>query len=84
MNRVELALQQRKQSILTANENELLTSIAYATTTKVVKKDSAKRYMSDFFGELSDGGITIVEPQHTIDHKWHFVLPDPGMITDED
>lgn len=84
MNRIELALQQRKQSIRTANETELLTSIAYATTTRMIKKDSAKQYASNFISELEDGGIEVVKPECAIDSNWHFVLPDPEMIADED
>lgn len=84
MNRVELALQQRKQSILTANENELLTSIAYATTTGVIKKSNAKQYSSRFLGELRDNGIVIIKPKYAANSEWNFTLPDPGMIIDED
>jgi len=84
MNRVELALQQRKQNILTANETELLTSIAYATTTKAIKPSGDKQYSSDFLSELLHNGIVIGKPNDADDGKWHFVLPDPGMITDED
>ena len=84
MNRVELALQQRKQSILTMNENELLTSIAYATTTGVIKMSRAKQYSSRFLDELRDNGIVIIKPKYAANSEWNFTLPDPGMITDED
>ncbi|VDG25845.1 hypothetical protein [Lactiplantibacillus mudanjiangensis] len=83
MNRVELALQQRKQSILTANENELLTSIAYATTTGVIKKSNAKQYSSRFLGELRDNGIVIIKPKYAANSEWNFTLTDPGVLTDE-
>ncbi|VDG20653.1 tagatose-bisphosphate aldolase [Lactobacillus plantarum subsp. plantarum] [Lactiplantibacillus mudanjiangensis] len=75
MNRIEMALQQRKQNILTANENELLTSIAYATAVRVVKADGTKEYSKHFLDELENNGIEVFFPGSIEDDKWHFQLP---------
>jgi len=84
MNRVELALKQRTQNIIAADESELLTTITYTTVATEIKKPNTKRYSQQFLSELKSSGVEYGTPNFQADQRWHFYLPAPGVIDGED